>query len=170
MNVKVLATLAVLTIFALPIFAVSASTGQSAIPIWTDCRGAHPHGNVEIGGAIGQSSVVVSWTSPGSDWISDLGCHPYPFTQTDMTVYVNSPGISPVPTTVVCHSTSCADGFALLQTKQYCVGHTCTGETVPYKLRYSDSIVVEVTATYAGYENHFGILFNASNILSSQLG
>lgn len=148
--------LALLAVFAVPTLVASASTGQAERPTWTDCRGAHPHGNIDVGAALGQNVAVVDWNSPPSDWISDLGCKPYPFTHSEMTIYVSSPGINPVPNTVNCFSTTCADTFAILQTKYFCVGSRCVGETVPYNLRFNDKVVVEVTTEYAGFENHYG--------------
>lgn len=140
----------------LPAIAVSASTGQAAVPSWTDCRGAHPHGNVEIGAAIGQSSASVSWSSPGSTWLANPSCQAYLFTQSEATVYISSPGLSSQPSSKVCTSTSCSGTLALFVIKQFCVGHTCTGQAVPYNLKYGDTVTVEVTTTYAGFENYFG--------------
>lgn len=149
-----MSTLAVLAIFSLASLTF-ASSGGAAQPIWTDCRGTHPHGSVEVAGAVGQSTVVVSWTNPSSDWINAFpyGCKPYPFTQSIVDVYVVHPGINYVPSTVVCHSTSCSDGFTLLY--QVCIGkYGCTNHI--YDLVYGDTVVVQLTSTYDQYENHYG--------------
>ena len=152
-----LSTLAVLAIFSFATFSV-ASTGQGYIPSWVDCRGAHPHGNIEIGAAVGQNTAVVSWTSPPSDWEKSGNCVPVPLESTTMIVYVSDSPYNPVPAEVICHSSSCSDGFSIMV--QYCAIPTKYGCSEylsrPYNLQYNNHIVVELTIQYLSGEAYFG--------------